>query len=185
MVFVSAPKSKPRPGDRETSGMMLKVAAPLLDDNDNLLGVLYGGELLNRNYSIVDQVKDSLYKGEKYEGRDMGAATIFQWDLRISTNVKKPNGLRSIGTRVSEEVYETVLENGKLWIGRAFVVDSWRISSYEPIRNIKGEIIGMLSVGILERPFLDMRNNVIWSFLKIAFLGIAVALALGYFWQGV
>ncbi len=181
MVFIPTPKAKPRPEDRETSGMMLKVAAPVLDDNNSLLGVLYGGELLNRDYSIVDRTKDTVYKGEKYQGTDMGTATIFQWDLRISTNVKKPNGLRAIETRVSEEVNNTVLENGKDWVGRAFVVNDWYIAAYNPIKNIKGEVIGMLYVGILEQPFLDIRNNVIRDFLGIAILGVIIVLILGFF----
>jgi len=181
MVFIRTPRAKPRSEDRETSGMMLKVAVPVLDDNNNLLGVLYGGELLNRDYSIVDRIKDTVYKGEKYKGRDMGTATIFQWDLRISTNVKKPNGLRAIETRASEEVYDTVLENGKDWVGRAFVVNDWYMTAYDPIKSIKGEVIGMLYVGILEQPFLDIRNNVIRDFLGIAILGVIIVLILGFF----
>lgn len=181
MVFITTPKAKPRPQDRETSGMMLKAASPVLDDNNNLLGVLYGGKLLNRDYSIVDRIKDTVYKGEQYKGRDMGTATIFQWDLRISTNVKKPNGLRALGTRVSEEVNDTVLENGKDWVGRAFVVNDWYITAYDPIKNIRGEVIGMLYVGILEQPFMDIRNKVIRNFLGIAILGVIIVLVLGFF----
>ena len=181
MVFIPTPKTKPRPEDRETSGMMLKVAVPVLDNNNNLMGALYGAKLLNRDYSIVDRIRDTVYKGGKYRGRDMGTATIFQWDLRISTNVKNPNGLRAIETRASEEVYDTVLENGKDWVGRAFVVNDWYIAAYNPIENIKGEVIGMLYVGILEQPFLDIRNNVIRDFLGIALLGVITVLILGFF----
>src|SRR4030042_1232613 len=72
---------------KETSGMMLKPAVPILDVNDNALGVLYGGTLLNRNYEIVDKIKDIIFKGERYKGKDTGTATIFQWDVRISTTV--------------------------------------------------------------------------------------------------
>ncbi len=181
MEFVPTPKAKARPEERETAGMVLKAAVPILDINGNVLGVLYGGTLLNRNYEIVDTIKDMVFKGERYKGKETGTATIFQWDLRISTNVKNQSGLRAIGTRVSRDVYDEVLENGRAWVDRAFVVDDWYISAYEPIRNFRGEIIGILYVGTLEEPYTDLRKNVIFSFFGVASLGLVVVLFLAYF----
>jgi two-component system NtrC family sensor kinase len=181
MVFIPTPKVKPRLRDRETSGMMLKVAAPVFDGDKKLLGVLYGGHLLNRDYLIVDRIKDIVYKGVKYQEKDIGTATIFQWDVRISTNVRNSNGLRAIGTRVSRDVYERVLENGQPYIGRAYVVNADYITSYEPIRNVKGEVIGILYVGILEAPYIDRRNELILSFFAVAFLGVILALLMVIF----
>jgi two-component system NtrC family sensor kinase len=181
MEFVPTPMAKARPETKETSGMMLKAAVPILDINDNVLGTLYGGSLLNRNYEIVDKIKDIIFKGERYKGIDTGTATIFQWDLRISTNVKDKSGLRAISTRVAKDVYDQVLENGRAWVDRAFVVNDWYIAAYEPIRNLKGEIIGILYVGTLEEPYTDIRNRVIYSFFGIAFLGVVMVLILAYF----
>ncbi len=147
MEFVPTPKAKGRPETRETSGMMLKAAVPVLDVNGNVHGTLYGGTLLNRNYEVVDKIKDIIYQGERYKKKETGTATIFQWDLRISTNVKTQGGHRAIGTRVASDVYDQVLENGSAWVDRAFVVNDWYIAAYEPIRNLKGEIIGILYVG--------------------------------------
>jgi two-component system NtrC family sensor kinase len=181
MQFVPTPKVKDRPETKQTSGMMLKVAVPVLDLHGNILGVLYGGTLLNRNYEIVDKIKDLVFKGERYKGKDTGTATIFQWDVRISTNVKNRNGLRAIETRVARDVYDQVLENGRAWIDHAFVVNDWYIAAYEPIRNLKGEIIGILYVGTLEEPYTDLRSNVIYSFFGIAFLGLLLVIFLAYF----
>lgn len=180
-VIKETPKAKPRLKKDETSGMMLKAAAPVLDDNGNLLGTLYGGRLLNRNYAIVDRIKDIVYKGEEYEGKDIGTATIFQWDVRISTNVVGLNGNRAIETRVSEEVYDEVLENGKSWIDRAFVVNDWYITAYEPIKDINDRVIGILYVGILEQPYLDMKSDVIWSMIKYLIIAVAVAMIIAFF----
>ena len=181
MAFVPTPKAKPRVKDRETSGMMLKVAAPVFDGDKKLLGVLYGGHLLNRDYLVVDRIKDIVYKGVKYKGKDIGTATIFQWDVRISTNVKDSNGLRAIGTRVSRDVYEKVLENGQPYIGQTYVVNADYITAYEPIRNVGGEVIGMLYVGILEQPYIDRRNELVLSFFAISILGVILALLMVVF----
>jgi len=179
--YIPTAKAKPTMETRQTAAMCMKAAAPILGDNGQLLGVLYGGNLLNRNYKIVDKVKETVYQGVKYEGKDIGTATIFQGDLRISTNVQRTDGTRAIGTRVSEEVYEQVLVKGLPWIDRAFVVNNWYISAYEPIWDIEGKIIGILYVGILEQKFNDMRNKAIAIFLGIAVAGMIIALIVSNF----
>lgn len=169
MDIIATPKSKTRKDSVESSGMMLKCAVPVMDRNKNLIGVLTAGVLLNRNYEIVNKIKEIVHEKEIYKGQEIGTATIFQGDLRISTNVRNIDGSYATGTLVSEEVGEATLEKGERWIGDAFVVNAWYISAYDPIRDIDGNIIGMLYVGILKQRFTD----VLWSTIFI-FLGIAV-----------
>ncbi len=173
--FVPTLKAKPTTTTEETSGMMIKVGAPVLGHDGRLLGILYGGSLLNRNYKLVDKIKDIIYENTRYEGKDIGTATIFQGDLRISTNVKAREGHRAIGTRVSDEVYQHVLVEGVQWVGRAFVVTHWYKTAYEPIKDIDNNIIGMLYVGILEQPFVDMIRNVFLLFLTIVLIAMLMA----------
>ncbi|MDI6793054.1 MAG: cache domain-containing protein [bacterium] len=179
--LISTLRARPTAAAEETSGMMIKAAAPVIGYNGDLIGVLYGGKLLNRNYEIVDKVKDIVYRGEKYKGEDIGTATIFQKDLRISTNVRTAAGTRAIGTQVSQEVYDQVTGKGLAWIGRAFVVNAWYITAYEPIKNIEGKIIGMLYVGMLEAPYLDLKRNVVFTFSGIAFFGVILLSIIAFF----
>lgn len=181
MEFIKTPKAAPRPENREVNGMMLKAASSVLDEDGQLLGVLYGGVLVNRSYEIVDRVKEIVYKEEKYKGRETGTVTIFQHDLRISTNVPNEKGERAIGTRVSKEVNNAVLVEGKAWIDRAFVVNDWFITAYEPIRDINNKIIGILYVGMLEKPYIDITNRVIFRFVIIAALCVVVLLVILFF----
>ncbi len=179
--FIPTPKAVERPENEETSGMILKAAASVVDEDNDLLGVLYGGILLSRDYTIVDRVKEIVYKGAQYNGVETGTATIFQHDLRVSTNVPTTEGGRAIGTRVSKEVNDAVLIEGKPWIDRAFVVNDWYITAYEPIKNIRDEIIGILYVGVLEQPYLDTANRVMASFGLIAVLMVFLLLVILYF----
>jgi two-component system NtrC family sensor kinase len=181
LEFIPTPKAAPRPENKETSGMMLKAAATVISENDEPLGVLYGGILVNRNYEIVDRVKGTVFKEEKYKGVETGTATIFQGDLRISTNVTDLEGQRAIGTRISEEVKRAVLDVGRSWYDRAFVVKDWYITAYEPIKNIEGEIIGILYVGTLEKPYLDTANRVMLTFTILALLCVVFLLIILYF----
>lgn len=179
--IVPTPRARPANKTAETSGMVLMAAAPVLSPQGELLGALYGGVLLNHNFAIVDRVWELVFKGERFDGQDVGSVTIFQHDLRISTNVKTASGERATGTRVSSEVYDTVLDRGIPWQGRAFVVRDWYISAYEPLRNHDGRIIGILYAGQLEKAYTAIRDRVILSFFGIATVGFIVILALTYY----
>jgi len=173
------PMATPNPSKQIDSGMMLFAAAPVRD-NGEIIGAVYGGVLLNHNYQIVDQVKRVVFGGERFHGRCVGTVTIFMRDLRISTNVTDPSGERAVGTGVSAEVANVVLNQGGRWHERAFVVNEWQISAYEPVRNHSGDIVGILCVGILEEPFLAVRTRMMLTFLVVAGLGVLIVLLLTY-----
>jgi two-component system NtrC family sensor kinase len=173
------PRAAPEAEGEVEEGMAIAAAIPVLEGT-KLLGVLYGGVLLNRNFSVVDQVRGTVFQHEIYKGRNIGTATIFFNDIRVSTNVLTPDGERAIGTRVSEEVKERVLDEGKKWTGRAFVVSDWYITAYEPIEDIVGKRVGMLYVGILEAKYADIRKKALSIFILLTVAGIALAIGLGY-----
>jgi two-component system NtrC family sensor kinase len=172
MNITKTPKAKPKTEKEKTSGMMLKVAVPVLDQNQKFVGILLGGILLDQNFEIVDKIKEIVHEKGIYKGYEIGTATIFLNDVRISTNVTNENGSRSISTLVSEEVYDAVLIRGETFVGEAFVVNAWYLSAYEPIRDIDGFIIGILYVGLLKQPFNDVMRNSLLTFLGSALLGI-------------
>ncbi len=181
MAIVKTPKSVEVKESHLSEGMVLRAAYPIVDDEQNLLGALVGGTLLNKNHTIVDKIKETVYRDEKYKGLDMGFATIFQGGVRISTNVMTKDYKRAIGTIVSREVYEKVIGQGEDWIGRAFVVNDWYISSYTPIYDINRNIIGMLYTGILEAKYRDTKLRTIWMFLGITILGTVIAFIISLF----
>jgi two-component system NtrC family sensor kinase len=179
IVLIQTPMAAPRPETEETSGMTITCAVPLYRGN-TLIGAVYGGVLLNRSYEIVDRVRETVFRGEEYQGQSIGTATIFFKDLRISTNVMTSDGQRAIGTRVSDEVRDKVLGEGKRWIDRAFVVNDWYITAYEPIVDIFDTRVGILYVGVLEAKYVDIRRNTLLVFVLITAAGILIAIAMGY-----
>lgn len=178
--LIPTPKERPTEKMEETSGMVLKSAYPVIDSNGQVLGVLAGGILLNRNYEIVDRIKDIVFKNAKFKGKEIGTATIFLGDLRISTNVMDKEGNRAIGTRAMKEVTEQILEKGMPWIQRAFVVDDWYITAYEPIRDIQDKIVGILYVGMLESKYALMKERIILLFFLFSLSGMFIALTLSF-----
>lgn len=181
MEVIPTPKAKGRVDQQETSGMLMASAVPVFDDNENFIGALIGGILINRNSEIVDKIKEVVHEGQIYQGKEIGTATIFQGDLRISTNVKNADGSRAIGTMVSSEVHDAVLVEGKRWVGEAFVVNAAYIAAYEPIRDLNGDIIGILYVGVLKQPFDDVLQRTLITFLGITVLGIVIIVLVSIF----
>ena len=177
---IPVPKEKPSRKIEETSGMVLKSAHPVIDFNEEILGVLTGGVLLNKNYEMVDRIKNIVFKDAKYKGKEIGTATIFLGDLRISTNVMDKEGNRAIGTRAMKEVQEQVLGKGTPWIHRAFVVDDWYITAYEPIRDVQDKIVGMLYVGMLESKYASMKERLILLFFFFSMSGMLIALTVSF-----
>jgi two-component system NtrC family sensor kinase len=166
---------------RLSDGMVMMSAYPLFDNKNNLLGAIVGGVLLNKDNTIVDKVKDTIYQGEKYKGRDMGVATIFQGGVRISTNVMTKENKRAIGTTLSKEVYDRVIVEGKDWVGRAFVVDDWYITTYTPIYDMNTNLIGILYVGLLEAKYRDIKWNTILVNMGITGLGMVIAFIISFY----
>jgi two-component system NtrC family sensor kinase len=180
------PKARSISKKVEKRGMIIAAAVPFvsLDTNDTekRLGILIGGYLLNNQFEIVDKIKSELYQDQIYKGKDIGTATIFFDDLRISTNVKRKDDDRAIGTRMSSEVYDYVINKGKVWADRAFVVNNWYITAYEPIRDPDNKIIGSLYVGLLEEPFKKPQKIIIIFFIIIISIIASARLALMLFY---
>ncbi len=158
----------------ETKGMFLVAATEIHNANGKPLGCLYGGVLLNNNLRLVDRIKQIVYGEERFEGIEVGSATLFLGDLRVATTIRLKNGERAMGTRVSPEVARSVLEKGQNWLARAKVVDEWYLTAYEPILNATGSPIGALYVGLLEKPFDALKTRT--SLIQLGLLVLGVTL---------
>ncbi|HEX2971752.1 MAG TPA: methyl-accepting chemotaxis protein [Tepidisphaeraceae bacterium] len=91
------------------------------------------------------------------------ACTIFQRMndagdmLRVCTNVVGKDGQRAVGTYIPARqadgqpnpVLAEVLK-GKPYVGRAFVVDGWYATAYQPLTDAQGQVVGTLFVGMPE-----------------------------------
>jgi two-component system, NtrC family, sensor kinase len=180
ILLAAGPEAATAAREEINSGMAIAAAVPVFDGN-LLLGVLYGGILLNRSEAFVDIVRETVFQGESFKGRGIGTATIFLNDVRIATNVLTPEGKRALGTRVSPEVRDHVLGKGKLWTDRAFVFSDWFITAYSPIETISGRRAGMLYVGVLEEKYSDIRHQLLSVYILLTGAVMLAAAGLGYF----
>ena len=102
------------------------------------------GVALNGNTSYVDTFSQS---------SNGNVATIFARKaddfVRISTSVKKEDGSRATGTLLGKQhpPYASLLE-GKPFIGKATLFGRHYMTKYSPIKDAKGEVIGLHFVGM-------------------------------------
>jgi two-component system NtrC family sensor kinase len=135
--------------------------------------------LLNRNLAFIDHINEIVYPQGSLPFGSQGTATLFLDDVRISTNVRLfgSDGDRAVGTRVSQQVRDAVLGRGSTWLDRAFVVNDWYVSAYQPLADSTGQRVGMLYVGYLERPFTLLKYAALAS---IGFIFFAVMIAAAF-----
>ncbi|UOA34147.1 Signal transduction histidine-protein kinase AtoS (plasmid) [Sulfitobacter sp. DSM 110093] len=173
VTLIDTPAAEPTNREIEDRGMVVHAASPV--NLSGTQGVLVGGMLLNRNLDFIDTINDLVYVNAVTGGDRQGTATLFLDDLRISTNVRLFEDVRALGTRVSAEVREAVLIDGRTWLDRAFVVNDWYISGYQPITDSFGERVGMLYVGFLEAPFAQAKREAFWWMLTAFFAVLALS----------
>lgn len=166
LTLIDTRRARPTQRRREDRGMVIRALYPVKDSRGRVMALLDGGVLLNGNFDFVDTIRDLVYgPGSLIEG-SIGTVTVFLDDVRITTNVPRRADERALGTRVSDEVRTGVLDRGEKWIDRAFVVNDWYISAYQPILDVNGDRVGMLYTGFLEAPF----RNELWQALGILIL---------------
>ena len=166
----------------EDRAMVLLATRAVRDDSGQLVAHVQGGVLLNRNLPFIDHINQIVYPAGSLPLADWGSkgtATLFLDDVRISTNVRLFGSVaqeRAIGTRVSQSVRNAVLGSGQTWLDRAFVVQDWYVSAYQPLSDSQGRRVGMLYVGVLERPFALLKWAALAS-IGLLFFGVMVVAA--------
>ena len=92
-----------------------------------------------------------------------GNATLFVYDeasnqfVRRSTNVKKENGDRAVGTQLApDHPGQAFLRRGEAYKGQATLFGKSFMTAYYPIANSAGKVVGVLYVGIPMAQFEGM-----------------------------
>ncbi|HKU08570.1 MAG TPA: Cache 3/Cache 2 fusion domain-containing protein [Bradyrhizobium sp.] len=120
-------------------------------------GAVTGAEMAKmpdlKDHSIVD-------RAVSYAG---GNATLFVYDdasnqfVRRSTNLKKENGDRAVGTQLApDHPGQQPLRKGEAYKGPAVLFSKNYMTAYYPVKNASGKVIGILYVGIAMAEFESM-----------------------------
>ncbi len=89
----------------------------------------------------LNQVLDGLKKRQGCE------FTIFKGDMRAYSTVTK-NGERVVGTKLADNLVDTVLKQGQSYVGEADILGSTYLCSYVPTKAADGTVDGLIFAGI-------------------------------------
>ncbi|MCM0590080.1 MAG: cache domain-containing protein [Gloeotrichia echinulata IR180] len=108
------------------------IAVQPIKKNDQIVALAIVGNLLNRNYQLVDSVTHT---------SRVSTATLFAYDWRVTTNVPTYDGQkRAIGTRVAREVATCVLDQGRMFVGSTNIVGQTYRTTYAPIYDHRRDL---------------------------------------------
>jgi two-component system NtrC family sensor kinase len=171
IALVATRNAAPDTREAENRAMVVLSTHPVRDAAGKTIALLSGGLLLNQNLDFIDHINRIVYPEGALPFGSQGTATLFMDDVRITTNVRLFQDQRAIGTRVSQAVRDAVLGRGNTWLDRAFVVNDWYVSAYQPLQDATGARIGMLYVGFTEAPFRLVRHAMLAA-MGLIFLGV-------------
>jgi len=126
-----------------------------------------GEKVLNDDVELVDAIKT-----------DTGSiSTIFLNDTRVATNVMT-NEKRAIGTKMSVEVADVVLKQGKTYAGEAIVTGILYQTKYIPIKDSTGKVIGAFFVGVEKGSMGLQVKEIITSIAVFSLVAIIIGIIL-------
>src|SRR5471032_2158466 len=154
---------------RFSAGLSTRPEQPVAVAGVQTPGLYLGEEVLNNNFTEVDEFKQM----------SGGVATLFVRSgedfIRVSTSLTKQDGSRAIGTLLDHQhpAYQRLLA-GQGYVGRAVLFDRSYMTQYTPVRDAGGKVIAVLFVGF---DYTDAQNAQ-FDNLKRFRIGTAGSLAL-------
>jgi Cache 3/Cache 2 fusion domain len=128
-----------------------KLGAPKIDGTDTVTdktvpAIYFGSTKIDNNFDLVDDVVKQMG----------GTATIFVKSgddyVRVSTNVKKADGARAIGTVLDPKGKAVVsINKNEAFFGDVDILGKPYVAGYDPIRDASGAVIGIYYVGYLKQ----------------------------------
>lgn len=138
-------------------------------EQEDGLYLLKGGNQLNGDFAIIDQIK-------KNTGIDI---TITYQDTRVITTLHNSAGERLVGTRVGAAVKKMVYEQGQpTFYPEVKIEGKGYFAYYAPLKNSDGTIIGMLFVA---KPSDHVNKLVRDAVMPIFLIGLLAMVVVGFF----
>jgi PAS domain S-box-containing protein len=157
------------PRDVGGSGLLLFAFTPVLDEDGNVLGVIVTGDLYNGDSWVPDTLKKRLPGVE---------VMIIQGDVVVSSSSGK-EGSAVVGSVIPNHALEDFAQ-GRLHRGMEIIGGKAYVFTGEPIRNLDGEVVGALAVGVREDEFTAFVDDVERTIAVVAVLGFIIALGVAY-----
>lgn len=107
--------------------------------------------------------------------------TIFQGDTRVATTIIR-DGKRAVGTKMDNpRVLETVLKKGERYLDVNKIIGKDYNTSYWPLKNAEGKIIGMFFIGKDREVLTTVKTNLLMLNMLATLIIGALMIAASFF----
>lgn len=153
--------------------------------------------LLDYGTGDYSYTNDTFYKGDQdissivatldtYKQNTNVDSTVFFGDTRIATTLKNADDSRIIGTKASDKVIETVLNQGKIYFDSNIVINGesycgYYVPLYQPSNN---QVIGMLFTGLPRSQAIEAMNHNLVQNIIISIVVLLLSITIAVFFIG-
>ena len=159
------------------SEKLTSIAVAVLQSYDNLMDGSYSlknGQVYKGNTPLTEDLLDAIYN------KDEVHMTIFYGDTRYLTTIKDSGGNRIVGTKASDAVIDTVLNQGENYISEGVDIQGVKyFATYEPLKNGE-EIVGILFIGLEQSKIQEVINGLIVHMVVVGSIIAVVLLAITF-----
>jgi methyl-accepting chemotaxis protein len=129
-----------------------------------------------KDHMMVDRTAQSI----------AGVATLFEKQgndyVRVTTNLKKEDGSRSVGTKLAaDHPAQSVLAKGEAYFGPATLFGKNFMTGYFPIKSSAGQTVGLLFIGIPMEVYEARVSYLTWLAIAVSAGATILFGVLGYF----
>ncbi|MEW6348983.1 MAG: response regulator [Thermodesulfobacteriota bacterium] len=159
------------------TGLVIEAAHPIVSES-KIIGVLYGGILLNGNQPIVEDIARLLFKTAK---------------PKSPSQITRSEGKTGyVGLCLSDKVVAGTLkelpppdpqslERGRSEIAREQFAGDMYLSAAQPIRDLSGNVIGAIKLATPEAPVDLIVYRLVATFMVLAVLGALCMATITYY----
>lgn len=176
-ILISAIMNSEKSTKSLYSEKLTSIAVAVLQSYDNLMDGSYSlknGQVYKGNTPLTEDLLDAIYN------KDEVHMTIFYGDTRYLTTIKDSGGNRIVGTKASDAVIDTVLNQGKNYISEGVDIQGVKyFATYEPLKNGE-EIVGILFIGLEQSKIQEVINGLIVHMVVVGSIIAVVLLAITF-----
>ena len=176
-ILISAIMNSEKSTKSLYSEKLTSIAVAVLQSYDNLMDGSYSlknGQVYKGNTPLTEDLLDAIYN------KDEVHMTIFYGDTRYLTTIKDSGGNRIVGTKASDAVIDTVLNQGENYISEGVDIQGVKyFATYEPLKNGE-EIVGILFIGLEQSKIQEVINGLIVHLVVVGSIIAVVLLAITF-----
>ena len=176
-ILISAIMNSEKSTKSLYSEKLTSIAVAVLQSYDNLMDGSYSlknGQVYKGNTPLTEDLLDAIYN------KDEVHMTIFYGDTRYLTTIKDSGGNRIVGTKASDAVIDTVLNQGENYISEGVDIQGVKyFATDEPLKNGE-EIVGILFIGLEQSKIQEVINGLIVHMVVVGSIIAVVLLAITF-----